>query len=172
MRLYIFVFILIAIGACKKKTDSPPTDPLSNILPDKLTITDNGTAYTDSGYFNYGELQCIIKKTANNSELTLYHTADSNFPITLNLINVVGPLNSLGLYQLSPIDSSSIPTYSQSTFTEVFSGGEGYTVDSIHVNVTAASLQTVLGSYQIWLNNTTGPKTVTGTITCYDARIN
>jgi len=149
-------------------SSSTPTTP--TVVGNMVTIIDSGITYSDSG--SGTAIQCIINKTTVNSYLTLNITGTATFPISVSISNASGPINSLGSYVIVPVDSSAaFLSKNANSFTEIFSGGENYTVDSVAANITQAYGTTVLGTFQMWLNNSMGSKTITGNINCYKATI-
>jgi hypothetical protein len=171
--LLAFSFGIACLSACKKKSDSSPASGGSSDTT-IITLIDNGATYKDSTISTATPLkdpiQCSIKKTTTNSIFTMRLTATSAFPVIITISNATGPVNSIGAYKVTPVDS--IAPKNISSFTEIFSGGENYSVDSVSVNISEAYGKTILGNYQMWLRNDSGSKIVSGNITCYKATIN
>jgi hypothetical protein len=160
--LAVCMIALVIVESCKKK---------SNGSPDSITVIDNGHTYTYNT--NNLSLDCSIHKVSTGSWFHLTTKSTVDFPVNTSFM-AYGPINSIGVYKLSPIDSvDSIHTnydYNYS-FTETFSGGEKYFIDSILVNISVAEIKTLIGDYKLWLHNSAGSKAVTGSIKCSDAKI-
>jgi len=170
MKKILFIpFILALFAACNKNQVVPTTvTVISNNQPDTFTLVDNGITYIDTQSFQFGTGATItLNEQGIHDLLTIGTNSNTRFPIELSLENIAGPTNGTGLYTLQMQDS----TTSGSLFAETFSGGEGYTVDSVAINVTTLSSAALLGTYQLWLTNITGSKTVSGVIKCHHPRI-
>ena len=167
---HIFIInmgILLLTSSSKKSSTSTTTKVQ---IEDAITLVDNGVTYTNIGSKG-GFGNCTISKTINYSSLSLSVNTNSAFPISFKINDAGGPPNSLGVYKFAPIDTVDTRLNYNSSFTETFSGGESYTVDSILINITYAAGTTILGTYQFWLSNISGNKTVTGIIKWHDAYI-
>ena len=168
-KIVLIVISLIAVAACNKNqsaTTTVTTFPPNAI--DTFTLTDNGVTYIDTQSHRNTGASIVLQKTNTKTFLQISASSNTRFPISLNIGNIPGPINGIGIYKISPIDS----LFTSGSFIETYSGGEAYTIDSITVNITAAAITTVTGSYQIWLRNVAGSKTVGGTIKSFHATIN
>lgn len=162
--IFLFAISALLLAACVKNSSDSTTTTTTGPV-DTTTIVDNGTTYT---YLGGKDISCQIEKTPTNSTFFLSVDATAINMIDMTLDGITGPLNSLGIYKVSPVDS---PFSQDSRFTETFSGGENYSIDSIMVDITTASGTTVIGNYELWLTNAAGSKTVTGRIYCLTATI-
>jgi len=80
-----------------------------------------------------------------------------------------GPMNSVGVYKVAPADSFVSGQFIFEQFTGI--SGVTYSFDSVMVNITYASVDTILGSYIFWLRTGTDSKPVSGIFRCYHAQI-
>jgi len=169
-KLTLIVPCIMLLFACNKNTDvSISTVIIPGTPYDTFTLNYNGVTYSDSA--NQLKLFCTITKRSFGSLFSLRTTNNSFFPIEMELTDIPGPLNSLGIYRQAPVDSSVVgPNYFYGYINNVRSSS--YSVDSTLVNITYATFDTIIGSYTIWIRNSTYAKTVTGRIRCYDAVVN
>ena len=168
-KIVLIVICLIAVAACNKNQSNTTT--VTTFAPnsiDTFSITDDGITYIDTQSRRNNGASIMLQKTSNTSFLEISTSSNAHFPISLNIGNIPGPINGIGVYKISPVDS----TFNSGSLVESYSGGEAYAVDSITVNITSAAITTVTGSYQIWLRNVARSKTVSGTIKCFHAIIN
>ncbi len=151
------------IAACNKNISNNVVITSSRI-PDTFTLTDNGVTYTDIEDTLYG-FKCSIETISEGPLFEIFNNTTA-IPV---FIGLYAPVNGIGVYKIAPIDSNSSNIYHQVgyLFTEIFNGGEAYDMDSLLMNVTTDSATTIIGSYQLWISNAGGNKTVTGTFSCH-----
>jgi len=154
---------------------------------DIITVTDNGVTYSDTIIHQEGGIvlpggaapavagaaveamespmmQCTIHKSADKSVFALnFNNPTPHFPVSIAIVNAIGPIDGIGVFRAKSVDTGNALA-AISTFSETFGGGQKYTVDSVMVNITKASGNTILGNYQLWVSNASGSKTVKGTI--------
>ncbi len=169
-KLFIPFITLPRLGACSKSLTTPTTT-VTNSSADTVVIMDNGTSFTYVHATNQ-PVQCSIRKTVFNSVFSLVLNANAKVFLTVFIRSACGPANSLGSYIVDPVDGTSFSVNSKNKFTETFSGGEAYTVDSVLVNINTATGKTIIGGFQMWVENIHGSKKVTGTLNCHNANIN
>jgi hypothetical protein len=153
--------------------------PSGKIMADNPEISTEGTGtgrfaprFRNQAIIVGDSMECSISKTANNATLALVcEEKSSRFPIYMQ-IAAKGPTSGIGVFEAKGIETSqSGVADTMATFTELFKGGQQYMVDSVVVNITQASGNQVSGNYKLWVTNTAGSKTVTGTIDCNAAWI-
>jgi hypothetical protein len=153
----------LTYASCTKSSGSSSSSTSSNTTPNTITVTDNGSSYTVKGVNYYVSTHASsanfvnvgVTKTSLASNLLIGNSgASMDFLMALTSIN--GPLSGAGTYT---INASMLSTYKEN-----FSGGQSYSVDTGVVNITTCSSSNVSGTFQLWLSNTGGSKTITGTI--------
>ena len=170
MKKLLFIPLILAmLAACNKDQVVPTTVTIiSNNPLDTFTLVDNGITYTDTQSFQFGSGASItlIEQGAQDF-LAINTNPNGHFPISFALQSIQGPTSGTGLYTEPRRDSA----ISGNSFAETYSGGEGYTVDSVAINITTVSSTALLGTYQAWLTNIAGSKTISGVIKCHHPRI-
>lgn len=169
-QLLLPIACVLLLQACSKDPASGVTSIISSSM-DTVSISDAGMTYT---YVRNSSqpLSCIIKKTSINSVFSLTLSPSATTLISLSIYSASGPVNSLGKYNVHPADSTNSSVKNNNKFTETFSGGEAYTVDSVFLNITEASGKTVVGTFEMFVHNVNKKKTITGSINCHNANIN
>jgi len=170
-KIFLIALALAMFAACNKNVSTGgSTKIISSPVPvDTITLTDNGVTYTDSA--GLLQLSCNITKTSTGSEFALYTSATNFFPYTIEISGLpCASLNSLGVYKVVLADSFVSGLY---YLARVSDGNQDvYVIDSLMFNITYAGLDTVKGSYIIWLGNGANDKTLSGILRCYNAQIN
>ena len=168
-KILITALCFLVLAACNKDTATSGSTKIIVTQPvvDTFTLANNGVTYTDSA--GQLSLACEIDKAPAGSVLSISNAYCSFFPASLQLVDVPGPLNSLGIYKVAPVDS---PANQYSTFFEASNGvQQSYSLDSIMVNITYASVDTVKGSYTLWVHGFPASQPITGIIRCYHALV-
>ncbi len=165
-KILLILICSIMLAACNKNPSDNITVTITSTKPiDTFTVIDNGITYIDTQSVIHGAgANIVFQKTSSGAIFLMQTSPNTRFPILVQIESVPGPLNGIGVFKLSPIDSS---LTNQNAYIETYNGGEAYTVDSVIINLTTFSSASVTGSYQIWLSNIAGSKTVTGTIKCF-----
>lgn len=155
--------------ACKKSDDSSPNN--NNTNPDyanTITIVDNGTSYKANGANDIGNtphvhasLDTSGVKNGKKSEFYVNIEGDA-YPIKVEFFGEHAGSAMLGTY------TKKYPGYSM---TEQFSGGQQYNIDSVSIDITSWDNTTTKGSFILFLKNTSGTKTVTGTMDCKTVQV-
>ena len=168
-KLLLIALCPVVLLACNKNESISGTTKVisSPVVLDTFTLTYNGTTYADSA--NRLSLSVYIQRQSSRSLFTLFANASSFFPISMEMTNIPGPLNSVGVYKVAPADSFVQGQYYFDDFSE--GSSTNYLIDSVMVNITYASIDTVLGSYIIWLRTGMAAKPTSGVIRCYHAQI-
>jgi len=167
----LFSIGIIILSACNKKTTNIPVSSTWN----KITIVDNGITYTDSQLVNSNpkSMRCSFQEQGNKYNIGLttepQKGAISGIPIAMSIGNAVRAGGILGIYKEVPKDSIA----NDCIFVEIFNVDMSYSFDSVIVNIATFSVDTIIGSYQIWLDsmNGTGNKIIRGTFNFYDAEV-
>ncbi len=159
MKKYIIAVSLLTIAACTKPS-SNTTNTTSSA--NKVTVTDNGTVYTDSGVGTLSPTQpyvlLSVQKFSTGSVLSI-STITTSLPFYLGITAENGPASGIGSYVI----------YRNTTagqYIENFNGGQSYTVDTAVFTTTTCGSSNVSGTFTMWLSNTSGSKTVTGSFNC------
>jgi len=160
-RISLILISLALFTACNKDQVVPTTVSIFSPDIDTFTVVDNGITYFDTS------LYVTLDELMTGDFITIRTVASTQFPIAFNVYNVTGPAGNTGLYQLYPQDT--IATSNE--FVEVYNGGMGYTIDSAAINITTVSQSLITGTYQLWLGNALGHKTVSGIIKCHNPQI-
>ena len=163
-QISLILVCLALLTACNKNQVVPVTvNVISSNVIDTFTLTDNGITYIDTGTSHFGTGAAItISEQAGNDFLNIIAGPNLHFPFEFSIQDIMGPGNGVGLYTLPAADSMN-----GNSFAEAYSGGEGYTIDSAAVNLTTVSTTLVAGTYELWLSNINGRKTISGTIKCH-----
>ena len=153
--------------------------PTESAVKNDPAITTEGTGtgrfapktQVNKAYFE-DTLECSLSKAADYAIFSLWCDERSPlFPISMH-IAARGPISGVGIYKAKGIETSATGNDTLSSFTEKFKDGQQYVVDSVIVNITKVASHlikdnyNVQGSFQMWLTNASGSKTVTGTIDC------
>jgi len=156
----------LSVGCSQNNTPTPNNNNNTNNTStsdlNTITITDNGTSYTVKGTWprpttNDNGVDVEVVKGTQYSAM-LVAMVGTGFDFNLNFSGLTGPTTGVGTFTGS---GDNILTGS---YTEGFSGGQNYSIDSINMNVTTCSSSKVEATFTMWLENTGGNKTVTGTI--------
>jgi hypothetical protein len=160
---------LLAV-ACTKSSSSSTTSPTSTTTttsyPNKLTVVDNGTTYTAEGIgttppSGTPAVILVVQKYSNNSIFQINTYLNTFKDFYLELIASEGPVSGIGTFVIRK-DSHSAGC----SFIEKFNGGLTYKIDTGVITTTSCSSSNVSGTYTLWLSNSSGNKTVTGSFNC------
>lgn len=174
MKKIIMVMATIALfAACKKSDNSTPNNGNNNNntntdYTNTITIVDNGTSYKANGANDIGNtphvhasLDTSGVKYGKNAEFYVNIEGDA-YPIKVEFFGEHAGSAMLGTY------TKKYPGYSM---TEQFSGGQQYNIDSVSIDITSWDNTTTKGSFILFLKNTSGTKTVTGTMDCKTVQV-
>lgn len=164
MKKYIIAVSLLTIAACTKPSNNSNNTTNNNTTTsaNKVTVTDNGTAYADTGVGTLSPTQpyvlLTVQKFSTGSVLSI-STITTSLPFYLGITAENGPASGIGSYVI----------YRNTTagqYIENFNGGQSYTVDTAVFTTTTCGSSNVSGTFTMWLSNTSGSKTVTGNFNC------
>ncbi len=159
--------------------ESEPTKPIVT----EGTGTERFTSAVDKQLANdsSGIYGCFIHKSAQFTLFNLiYDNPSPQFPVSFD-IAATGPINGgTGVYKYSGVSDSAMTELNRkdtthgtgifgTTFSETFNEGQRYTIDSSVINVSKATETIIEATFQLWLSNKSGSKTVTGNIMCNSA---
>lgn len=119
---------------------------------------------------------CNLHKRKDFAQFSLIYNLHTD--VATVMLNLLGPASGTGIFKSTPGISVTDSTKRNitdlqpcSSFTNYFSGGQQYNVDSAEVNITKAGGNTIEATYKLWLANKGSTRIVTGTISYNGARI-
>ncbi len=174
--IFFIITCPLVIAACTKSTSVTGSTSITysaNQHQDTFTVVDNGVTFSaNSTFANIGE--CVIEKSPSGSLFSIRTFQTTSFPFGISLHNIPGPLDGAGIFKQALADSPGLVS-STSTVVEVINDSVqiNYFVDSAIINISYASVNTIIGSYTLWMNVAydTTRKTLTGIIKLYTADI-